>query len=155
MWHHAASFGGGDPTGLVGIYLMGVFAGAATACCAPVLAAAVAIAGVSGWWWAGAVLGLFYPFGLVSPLLLSALGIGQPRGRLRDPSLTLRLAGRRAPTTATRVIGGGIFVVLGILMIFLAVSGNASTAPGFQKSFGRRLNSRANELVTSVPSAAG
>src|SRR3954453_4132915 len=69
MWHHAPSVGSGDPSGVLGIYLMGVFAGAATACCAPVLAGAVAIAGVSGSWWAGAVLGLFYLFGLVSPLL--------------------------------------------------------------------------------------
>src|SRR5665648_375424 len=91
MWHHAPSVGGGDPSGLVGIYGMGVFAGAATACCAPVLAGAVVIAGVSGSWWAGALLGLFYLFGLVSPLLLSALGIGRLRGRLRDPALTLRL----------------------------------------------------------------
>jgi cytochrome c biogenesis protein CcdA len=155
MWHHAPAFGGGDPSGLVGIYLMGVFAGAATACCAPVLAGAVAIAGVSGSWWAGAVLGLFYLFGLVSPLLLSALGIGHLRGRLRDPSLTLRLAGRRVHTTAARLIGGGMFIALGILMIFLALSGNASTAPGFQKSFGRWLTARSNELVTAMPSAVG
>ena len=155
MWHRAPSFGGGDPSGLVGIYLMGVFAGAATACCAPVLAGAVAIAGVSGSWWAGAVLGLFYLFGLVSPLLLSALGIGHFRGRLRDPSLTLRLAGRQVRTTTARLIGGGMFVALGVLMIFLAVSGNASTAPGFQKSFGRWLTARANDVVGAMPSVVG
>ena len=65
--------------------MMGVFAGAATACCAPVLAGAIAIAGVSGSWWAGAILGLFYLFGLVSPLLLSAAGIGRFRGRVQRP----------------------------------------------------------------------
>src|SRR5512144_2823566 len=93
MWHHAPSVGGGDPSGVVGIYGMGVFAGAATACCAPVLAGAVAIAGVSGSWWAGAVLGAFYLFGLVAPLLLSAAGIGKLRGRLRDPQVTFTVLG--------------------------------------------------------------
>jgi cytochrome c-type biogenesis protein len=68
MWAQAPAVGGGDASGAVGIYLMGVYAGAATACCAPVLAGAVTIAGVSGSWWAGAVLGLVYLFGLVSPL---------------------------------------------------------------------------------------
>ena len=48
-----------------------------------------------------------------------------------------------------------MFIALGVLMIFLAVSGNASTAPGFQKSFGRWLTARSNELVTAVPSAVG
>ena len=155
MWHHAPSFGGGDPTGLVGIYLMGVFAGAATACCAPVLAGAVAIAGVSGSWWAGAVLGLFYLFGLISPLLLSAFGIGRLRHRLRDPQLALHLAGRRIQTTVARLAGGLSFLVLGALMIALALTGNASSAPGAEKAFGRWLTARANDIATAVPSAVG
>jgi len=104
MWHHAPSVGGGDPSGVLGTYAMGVFAGAATACCAPVLAGAVAIAGVSGSWWAGGVLGLFYLFGLVAPLLLSAAGIGRLRGRLRDPRLAFSLAGRRIRTTVSRLV---------------------------------------------------
>ena len=155
MWHHAPSAGGGDPSGLVGIYLMGVFAGAATACCAPVLAGAVAIAGVSGSWWAGAVLGLFYLFGLVTPLLLSAFGIGRLRERLRDPGLTLRMAGRRVHTTVMRLVGGGMFLVLGVLLILLALTGNARTAPDAQKTFGRWLTARANDISTAVPSAVG
>lgn len=155
MWHHAPSLGGGDPSGLVGIYLMGVFAGAATARCAPVLAGAVAIAGVSGSWWAGAVLGLFYLFGLVSPLLLSALGIGRLRHRLRDPAITLRLAGRQLRSTVSRLVGGLSFMVLGALMIVLALTGNARTAPGAQKAFGNWLRARANDIATAIPSAAG
>jgi len=155
MWHHAPAIGGGDPSGLVGIYLMGVFAGAATACCAPVLAGAVAIAGVSGSWWAGAVLGLFYLLGLVSPLLLSAFGIGRIRVHLRDPRITLRLAGRRVQTTLSRLAGGGMFLVLGGLLIGLALTGNARSAPGAQKAFGRWLNARASDIAGAVPPAAG
>jgi cytochrome c-type biogenesis protein len=155
MWHHAPSVGGGDPSGLVGIYMMGVFAGAATACCAPVLAGAVAIAGVSGSWWAGAVLGLFYLFGLVTPLLLSAAGIGRVRGRLRDPALTFRLAGRNVQTTVSRLAGGVMFLLLGGLLITLAVTGNARTAPEAQKAFGRWLNARATDILGVVPPGAG
>lgn len=155
MWHHAPSLGGGDPTGLVGIYLMGVFAGATTACCAPVLAGAVAIAGVSGSWWAGALLGLFYLFGLVSPLLLSALGIGRLRRRLRDPDVTLRLPGRQIRTTVARLAGGVGFLVLGAAMIALALTGSASSAPGAEKAFGRWLTALGSDLTRAVPSALG
>ena len=151
MWHHAPSIGSGDPSGVVGIYGMGLFAGAATACCAPVLAGAVAIAGVSGSWWAGAVLGLFYLFGLVSPLLLSALGVAKLRTRLRDPRITI--AGLR--TTVSRLVGGVAFVGLGITMIVLALTGNSSTAPAAQKAFGRWLNARANDLNDLIGSGAG
>jgi cytochrome c biogenesis protein CcdA len=155
MWHHAPSVGGGDPSGVVGIYAMGVFAGAATACCAPVLAGAVAIAGVSGSWWAGAVLGLFYLFGLVSPLLLTALGIGRLRERLRDPQLTLRLAGRRLRTTLMRLVGGVTFLALGALLIALATTGNARSAPEAQQTFGRWLTARADDLNELVPAGVG
>ena len=155
MWHHAPSAGGGDPSGLVGIYLMGVFAGAATACCAPVLAGAVAIAGVSGSWWAGAVLGLFYLFGLVFPLLLSAFGIGKLRHRLRDPALTLRVAGRKLQTTVSRLVGGVMFLLLGVGLIVLALTGNARTAPGAQKAFGRWLTGVANDIAEAIPSGVG
>jgi cytochrome c biogenesis protein CcdA len=155
MWQHAPSVAGGDPTGLVGIYVMGVFAGAATACCAPVLAGAVAIAGVSGSWWAGAVLGLFYLFGLVSPLLLSALGIGRLPHRLRDPAIALQFAGRRVRSTVSRPVGGLSFLTLGSVMVMLAMTGNARSAPGAQKAFGNWLRARANEIATAVPSAVG
>ncbi|MDO8630503.1 MAG: cytochrome c biogenesis protein CcdA [Phycisphaerales bacterium] len=155
MWRHAPSVGGGDPSGVVGIYMMGVFAGAATACCAPVLAGAVVIAGVSGSWWAGALLGFFYLLGLVSPLLLSAFGIGRLRVRLSDPQLTLRVAGRQIKTTAMRLVGGVSFIALGGLLIALALTGNARTAPDAQKSFGRWLSARANEIVDVVPNGVG
>ena len=155
MWSHSPAVGGGDPSGVVGIYSMGVFAGAATACCAPVLAGAVTIAGVSGSWWAGALLGLFYLFGLVTPLLVSAFGIGRLRERLRDPRLTLELAGRRLRTTLSRLVGGVAFVGLGALLIALALTGNARTAPDTQQDFGRWLSARANEISDAVPVGAG
>ncbi len=155
MWHHAPAIGGGDPSGIVGIYLMGVFAGAATACCAPVLAGAVAIAGVSGSWWAGAVLGFFYLFGLVTPLLISALGISRMRGRLHDPQLSFALFGRQVRSTLMRLVGGISFIALGGLLITLALTGNARTAPGAQKSFGRWLTARANDVTVAIPAGAG
>ena len=155
MWSHAPSAGGGDPSGVVGIYGMGVFAGAATACCAPVLAGAVAIAGVSGSWWAGGLLGLFYLFGLVTPLLLSAFGIARLRERLRDPRFSLVLAGRRIRTTVSRLVGGATFIGLGGVLIALALTGNARTAPDAQKDFGQWLTARANDLNGLIPAGAG
>lgn len=155
MWNHAPSAGGGDPSGVLGIYGMGVFAGAATACCAPVLAGAVAIAGVSGSWWAGGLLGLFYLLGLVTPLLLTAAGIGKLKNRVRDPRLSFELLGHRIQTTVSRLVGGLAFITLGALMIALALSGNARTAPDAQKTFGRWLTARANDLSGAMSPAMG
>ena len=155
MWSHAPAVGGGDPSGVLGIYGMGVFAGAATACCAPVLAGAVAIAGVSGSWWAGGLLGLFYLFGLVTPLLLAAAGVGRLREHVRDPRLALRVLGRTVRTTVSRLVGGLAFIALGAGLILLALTGNARTAPDAQQDFGRWLSARAGDLNDLIPAGAG
>jgi cytochrome c biogenesis protein CcdA len=142
-------------TGAAAIYGTGVFAGAATACCAPVMAGAVAIAGVSGSWWLGAVMGAVYLLGLVTPLLATAAGVGNIRGRLRDPQLTVSLAGRELQTTRLRLAAAVAFLLLGVSMIVLALTGQADRAPAFQASFGRWLESAANDLAAAVPLALG
>lgn len=143
---------GGD---VAGIYLMGLFGGAATACCAPVLAGAVAIAGVSAGWWAGAALGLVYLFGLVTPLIVASFGVERVRRRLRDPAVTLRLGGRTLRTTRMRIIGGVAFVALGIFMLVLAATGQTDTAPAPQLAVGRWLQDQAGWLAEHIPLAVG
>ena len=156
MFSGAPAIGGGsDRGGVLGVYVMGVFAGAATACCAPVLAGAVTIAGVSGSWGAGALLGGLYLFGLVTPLLLAGVGVQRLRGRVRDPRLTLQLAGRQLRTTLARLVSAGMFFALGIGVIVLALTGQARTAPAAQEAFGRWLADLADELVAVVPTGAG
>ena len=142
-------------TGAAAVYGTGVFAGAATACCAPVMAGAVAIAGVSASWWVGAAMGGVYLLGLITPLLLTAAGVGRIRGRLRDPAITLRLAGRGLQTTRLRLGAALTFLVLGALMIVLALSGQADSAPAFQAEFGRWLNARAMWLSEHTPMLVG
>ena len=73
------------------VFLLGCFSGAATACCAPVLAGAVALSAATGSWTGGALLGGVYILGLISPLLPLAFAWGRLRERVRDPRLTLRL----------------------------------------------------------------
>lgn len=146
-------------TGSAAIYGLGVFAGAATACCAPVMAGAVAIAGVSASWWVGALMGGIYLLGLVTPLVLTAAGVGKLRGRLSgrftDPQVTLRLKGHAVETTRMRLAASLAFVVLGALMIVLALSGQAESAPGFQAEIGRRLQDGAGWLSAHTPIVVG
>ena len=156
MFAGAPALGGGsDRGGVLGVYLMGVFSGAATACCAPVLAGAVTIAGVSGSWVAGALLGALYLLGLVTPLLLAGIGVQKLRGRARDPRLTLRFAGRQLQTTLARLISAVMFFSLGVGVIALALAGEARNAPAFQRTFGHWLGDAATAIVDAVPTGVG
>lgn len=156
MFSGAPAIGGGsDHGGVLGVYGMGVFSGAATACCAPVLAGAVTIAGVSGSWAAGVLLGAFYLFGLVTPLVLAGMGVHKLRGRVRDPGLNLRLGRRRLATTLTRLVSSLMFFALGIGVIALALTGEARNAPAAQRAFGRWLNDLSTGIVDIVPAGLG
>ena len=122
-------------TGSAGsVFALGAFSGAATACCAPVLAGAMTLSAVSGHWWGGIPLGGAYLLGLIAPLLPIALLAREARRRVRDPRLTLRIGSYTKQTSLLRLLGSAIFTGFGVLFIVLALSGNAETAPGFQRT---------------------
>jgi len=137
----------GSPASVFGL---GVFSGAATACCAPVLAGAIALSATSANLGGGLILGGAYILGLVAPLIPLALLAGRVQGRIRDPRLTLRVGGYAKQLTVSRLAGAALFGALGLLFIGLALTGNSETAPAFQATLGlwaRRLAS----YVDGVP----
>ena len=155
MWTMPSFGGGRASTGILGVYSLGLVSGAATACCAPVMAGAVAIAGVTASWWAGAVLGTIYLLGLVTPLVVTAFGVDRARARMRDPQVAVALLGHRLRTSAFRLGAAGVFTAVGAMMIVLALIGQAETAPAAQEAFGRWLTRLANAVAEAVPTWAG
>jgi cytochrome c-type biogenesis protein len=132
------------------VFLLGCFSGAATACCAPVLAGAVALSAATGSWTGGALLGGVYILGLISPLLPLAFAWGRLRGRVRDPRIGLRLGQWTKRISLSRLLGTVVFGAFGLLFIGLALTGNAESAPGFQRTLGLWVGRAAHHL-NSVP----
>lgn len=132
------------------VFTLGAFSGATTACCAPVLAGAIALSATSGTWFGGGLLGGVYILGLVFPLLPVAFAVGRLRGRVRDPRLTVHLVGYAKRLTLSRLVGSVVFAAFGVLFITLALTGNAETAPGFQRDLGLWVG-RMTRQLDSVP----
>jgi len=118
------------------VFGLGVFSGAATACCAPVLAGAIALSATSGTIVGGLLLGVAYIAGMMAPLIPLALIYGKARDRVGDPKITLHLGTHVKPIGVARLGGVVLFAGFGVLFIALALTGNAGTAPGFQKTMG-------------------
>ncbi len=118
------------------VFGLGVFSGGATACCAPVLAGAIALSATSGTIAGGLLLGIAYVAGMMAPLIPLALIYGKAKARVKDPKLTLRFGGYRKRIGVAKLAGSVIFAGFGVLFIVLALSGNSDTAPGFQKAMG-------------------
>ena len=132
------------------VFALGAFSGAATACCAPVLAGAVALSATSADLTGGLALGAAYIIGLVAPLVPLALLASRVRGRVPDPKLTLRIGRYAKRLTVSRLAGATIFGAFGSLFITLALTGNSETAPTFQETLGLWAR-RAGAYVDEVP----
>lgn len=135
------------------VFALGAFSGAATACCAPVLAGAVALSATTADVGGGLLLGAAYVTGLVAPLVPVALLAGRLRGRAPDPLVTLRLRGYAKRLTVSRLAGAAVFGGFGVLFIALALSGNSDSAPAFQETLGvwaRRLGAYVDDVPNLV-----
>ena len=115
---------------------LGVFSGAATACCAPVLAGAIALSATSATITGGLLLGLAYVTGMMAPLIPIALLYGKAKAKVHDPKVTVRLGAHTKQIGVVRLVGVVVFAGFGVLFITLALTGLSNTAPGFQKAMG-------------------
>lgn len=129
---------------------LGVFSGAATACCAPVLAGAIALSATSGTIAGGLLLGVAYIAGMMAPLIPLALVFGKARKRVSDPQLTLRLGSHSKRIGSMKLLGVVVFGGFGVLFIALALTGNSDSAPGFQQAMGSWMRDVA-ATVDGVP----
>lgn len=116
------------------VYTLGVFSGAATSCCAPVLAGVLILAALSTGFVEGLLIGFTYVVGMVFPLFLIALvwdkyaasGENPLRGRV----LNLKLLGREFSIHSSKLIAGTMFVVMGIVTVILGLTGTMIPTPG-------------------------
>ena len=128
------------------VFGLGAFSGAATACCAPVLAGAIALSATSATISGGLLLGAAYVAGMMSPLIPLALIYGRAKNKVTDPKITLRLGSYAKQIGVIRFAGVVIFAGFGLLFIGLAVTGNSNTAPGFQKAMGEAMRAAAGYI---------
>jgi cytochrome c biogenesis protein CcdA len=120
---------------VAGTFLLGVFSGIVSSCCAPVLSGVLVLSATATSLLHVVAIGLAYVLGMVTPLFFAALlwdrlGLGQ-RDLFRSRSVQLVLAGRTARMRLTDLGASVIFFAMGSLMVGLALTGRATYTPGF------------------------
>lgn len=128
-------------TDSAGVYALGVFSGAASACCAPVLAGVLTLSAVSPGLLTGIGIGLAYVFGMVFPLVVLTLVWDRRRPeRLATGgrSVTWRLGSRQFRTTSTALVAAVMFALMGVVLVLAGITG-ATLAPKFQSALGDRI----------------
>jgi cytochrome c biogenesis protein CcdA len=139
-------------TGTAGsVFVLGAFSGAATACCAPVLAGAVALSAINASWLGGFALGGAYILGIVFPLVVLALAFSGAKKRVRDPRFTFSLGSYRKRISVSRFVGAVVFAASGLFFIALAFAGESQNGPAFQRWISHQLNHHVAAHAGQVP----
>lgn len=128
-------------TDSAGVYALGVFSGAASACCAPVLVGVLTLSAVSPGFVAGIGIGLAYVFGMVFPLVIMTLlwdGLRPDREFIGSKPVSLRLGPIRIATTVAGVAASFLFLAMSIVLAVVAITG-ASLTPEFSTSLAGRI----------------
>lgn len=117
-------------------YLLGVFSGAASACCAPVLAGVAVLSGAAASFPVALMVGVAYVAGMVTPLAVIALIWDARRERatraLTDKTVVLRWGQHRRAVPLGTAISGALMIAMGVLAIVLAVTGPGMPSGGWQ-----------------------
>jgi len=133
-----------------GVFVLGVFSGAASACCAPVLAGVVTLSAVSPTLVQGSALGVAYVFGMVFPLVIMTtlwdrLGWGTRPG-LRGRTVRWSLAGRAFVTNSFDIVAAAMFSFMGVVLVIVGLTG-ATVATQLQSDLSLWLSARLKPIV--------
>ncbi|MFQ5523455.1 MAG: cytochrome c biogenesis CcdA family protein [Acidimicrobiia bacterium] len=131
-----------------GVFVLGVFSGAASACCAPVLAGVLTLSALAPSLIQGVSIGLAYVFGMVFPLVILALFWDRWGGRFRwgGRERRLRLMGREVVLTTLDLTAGVVYALMGIGLILIGATG-ATLASSAQARVGTWIEDRLTPLV--------
>lgn len=111
-------------------YILGIISGITSACCAPVLIGVVALSSLSPTMAQALLVGFFYVLGMVTPLYLASLFINKrnilAKPIFRKPFREVTFLGKTHMITVSNMVSFVMFVGMGLLTIFLSLSGKLS-----------------------------
>jgi len=118
------------------IFVLGVFSGIATTCCAPVLAGVLALSALPGSWLLGSTYAIAYVLGMVVPLFIMAGFIDRTKATQRFLSMrrmvNYRVFGLQIRVSLSNLLAGGLYVAIGLFILAYARRSQESLSSLYQ-----------------------
>src|SRR3989304_2230496 len=122
----------------VSVYVLGVFSAVATTCCAPVLAGVLTLSALPGSVFLGGVYTLAYVLGMVLPLFIIAFTLDKVDFTQKFVAFRKRISysvlGQKVSLTFANLFSELMFLVLGIVIIYLAKTSQLTSHSSYQVS---------------------
>lgn len=146
--------------GPVSVYTLGVFSGAASSCCAPVLAGVLALSGAASSFGHAVGLGSAYVFGMVAPLFLISLlweRVDWRSSRLFRPrSIRWRVGPVERSISATALASSVLLGAMGVAMVVIGLTADSMpSARGWQAALSAHLQHYAKAIGDALSFAPG
>ena len=113
--------------GIASIFLLGVFSGLATTCCAPVLAGVLALSILPGSIFWGGMYALTYVLGMVLPLFIIALFLDKvnftEKFLVFKKAVNYKILGKEVFLTLAQLFSALMFLSIGFLIVSLTLTG--------------------------------
>jgi cytochrome c-type biogenesis protein len=139
-------------------YVLGAFSGAASACCAPVLAGVAVLSGAAASFPVALSIGAAYVGGMVAPLAVVALLWDKRHERatrlLTDRTVRFQIGRWRRSMALGNAVSGVLMIAMGALAVILALTGPGMPSGGWQTQLSawlQHLSSVALGTLTWVP----
>ncbi|MBI4059219.1 hypothetical protein HY404_03190 [Candidatus Microgenomates bacterium] len=120
----------------ISVYILGVFSAVATTCCAPVLAGVLTLSALPGSVFLGGVYTLAYVLGMVLPLFTIAFFLDKidftKKFFVFRRGFSYTILGQKISLTLANLFSGLMFLILGIMIIYLAMVGGLTSHASYQ-----------------------
>lgn len=118
------------------VFVLGIFSAFATLCCAPVLAGVMALSVLPGSLFWGAVYSLAYVLGMTIPLFVIAYFLDKSEITNKISVFRKRVSysflGNRVGVTMSEILSGIMFLLMGLLLVYLTYTGQLAMSGGYQ-----------------------
>ncbi|OGC81879.1 MAG: hypothetical protein A2788_01930 [Candidatus Abawacabacteria bacterium RIFCSPHIGHO2_01_FULL_46_8] len=146
-----------DHPDVISIFMLGIFSGLTSACCAPVLVGVLTLSFLTPSFWQALLIGAVYVLGMVFPLYIGAYFLDYKKVLgwqfFRRQLTTLKIGKAAFKITTASLISGLIFIPMGIAVVLLALyteMSMQSMAEGFAK-FVQDLTYQISEYSKLIP----
>ena len=153
-WHFSMPFSAHSKLKIINsgsVFMLGIFSGFATMCCAPVLAGVIALSVLPNSIFWGGIYSVVYVLGMVAPLFLIAYFLDRNdfTQKIMDSnkSLTYSIGGRKIRLSIADLVSGVTFLLMGIFILYLAQTNQLAMGGG---EFQTKINIYLNQLVQTI-----
>lgn len=141
------------------VYVLGIFSGIATTCCAPVFAGVLALASLPGTMLWGVIYTLSYVLGMVAPLFLISLFLDKvdfvPKlNKVFHRRIEYSIGKNKISVIASEAVSGVIFLAMGAIIIYLSLTNRLFVHSQLQTGFNiflTKILSQINDFVKIIP----